>query len=188
MRYRLKRNKYHILTYIGIAVLCIASLVWAAESKFLGSVRIDATADSETYQLSVYNSSGTRVFSVDSSGNVYIAGTISATGLFATPNVTYGHVDHAISATETWTLSTTEEKASIFIVSSGSGGATTVSIYPSGITTCTDGRVYWIRNASNNSVVLKASGGTGVTVASSKTAGAFCHSNDFYRLSADATN
>lgn len=184
-----KRNKYHILTYTAMALLFIASLVWAAQTDIIGSLKITASGDSETYQLSVYNSSGTREFSVDSSGNVYVAGTLTAsTPALTTPDISYGVTAHAISATETWTMTAAEEKTSLLVITSGSAGTTTVSIYPSGITTCTNGRVYWIRNASNNSVVIKRSGGTGVTVASSKTAGVFCYSNDFYRLSADATH
>lgn len=188
MRFKLKKGfNPHVWTYVAIAILCIAALAWAAETTIFGSLKVQASGDSETYQLSVYTSGGTRVFSIDSSGNVYFAGTISATGLYASPNTTYGYSTHTnTTADEVWTLSATETKSNLLRVYQGTGSPIIVPTTP---TACTAGRVYFVRNqASSVSVVIKVSGQTGVTVASAKTAAAWCDGTDFLRLTADASN
>ena len=167
--------KERLLTYILVALFVGVPLVWAGVTNF-DAIKVIAKSG-DTYQIEVDNSSGTRVFSVDSSGNVYTGGAVTGQA--------YAIATHSYTAAETWTLSAAEEAKTILVVSSGSGSP---KIYPSGTTTCTDGKFYIVRNAAKVNVVLKTSDGTGVTIATSKTASAFGWGNDFYRMSADASN
>lgn len=63
------------LLYCFGVLLIGTPLLWAGISDF-DAVKMKAVTD-DTYQIEVDNSSGTRVFSVNSSGNVYVAGVIA---------------------------------------------------------------------------------------------------------------
>lgn len=69
------KHRERILTYLVVALFVGVPLVWAGVTNFDAIKLIAKSAD--TYQIEVDNSSGTRVFSVDSSGNVYMAGTVT---------------------------------------------------------------------------------------------------------------
>jgi hypothetical protein len=211
--------------WLTLCLLMVATPLYAGVTDF-DSVRTTAKTG-DTYQLEVKNSSGTSKFSVDSSGNVTAAGTLSVTGaatlggggtltsptitaptisggatlsgtfsggtfesgthtspVLNTPSTIYGVTAHAITALEDWVMSTAEEKTTYLIVTSGSGTASTVNIKG----TATQGQRFVVRNASNNSVIILKSGGTGVTIASSATAAVFAYGDDYLRETADATH
>jgi len=67
--------KRFVFISVILAVLMTAFSAFAEETDF-NAVRLKALSE-DTYQIEVQNSSGTRVFSVDSSGNTYISGTLS---------------------------------------------------------------------------------------------------------------
>lgn len=69
----------NVALYI-LAFLLVVGISYATVTDFNG-VRVKSTGE-ETYQVEVQNSSGTRVYSVDSSGNVYVGGTMAVTGTF----------------------------------------------------------------------------------------------------------
>jgi hypothetical protein len=117
------------------------------------------------------------------SGGTFTNGTHTAP-ILNSPYATYGVTAHAISALEDWVMSTAEEATTYLIVSSGSGTASTVNIKG----TATQGQRFVVRNASNNSVIILKSGGTGVTIASGKTAAVFAYGSDYLRETADATH
>jgi hypothetical protein len=75
----MKRLLKQITVWVLAPLLICVTLAWAGVTNF-NAIRIDSLSE-DTYQLSIYNSAGTRVFSVDSSGNVYIAGTTTASAI-----------------------------------------------------------------------------------------------------------
>ncbi len=71
--------KWQFKIIVGIAAIlsvCIPGTAGAGTSNF-DSITLAPNAADDTYGVRVNNSSGTRVFSVDSSGNTYIAGTVT---------------------------------------------------------------------------------------------------------------
>lgn len=63
----------------------LISLIFIATSALAGVTNFDSVTvtpkDSDTYGVRANNTSGTRVYSIDSSGNVYVAGTIAVAGV-----------------------------------------------------------------------------------------------------------
>lgn len=116
-----------------------------------------------------------------------LTGTIPASGATVTsPTVTgldaaFNVATHSFAAGEDWTLSASEQKALLLTTSSGSGT-------PSIIAPSTSGKIYVLRNGANVDLILKRSGGTGITVASGKTAILLDNGSDYVRVTADATH
>lgn len=125
-------------------------------------------------------------------GDLTVTGTVTATGAALTtptitsPDITFGAMatQHDYTAHADWTLSTAEAKYVLLITSSGDGTESNIVVYPSP----SNGKLYVVRNGSQQNNVIKASGGTGVTIASSKTAAVMFWGSDFIRVSADATH
>lgn len=178
------KKSLDILLY-ALSFWLVVGLVYAGVSDMDG-IRLKATGD-ETYQVEVQNSSATRKFSVDSSGNVYVAGTLTATGAALTTPTLSGPIltisaTHVFTTLADWTLSASEMLKTLLVASSGSGGA---NIVVSGGTT---GDVKIVRNAGNGTFTIKESGQTGIAVASGKTAIVMHNGTDYIRITADATH
>ncbi len=106
-------------------------------------------------------------------------GATITTPVIASPDISFA-VSTKVLENVDWTLSSTEAKSLLLIVSSGSG---TLSI----IAPTTSGKAYILQNASTNiAVTLKQSGGTGISVASSRTAVLINNGSDYVRVTADA--
>ncbi len=108
------------------------------------------------------------------------------TPTITSPDITFGAMStqHDYTAHADWTLSTAEAKYVLLITSSGDATSSNIVVYPSP----SNGKLYIVRNGSQQNNVIKASGGTGVTIASSKTAAVIFWGSDFIRVSADATH
>ncbi len=80
-----------------------------------------------------------------------------------------------------WTLNAAESICNFLsVTASGSEGAI--------IAPDIAGRYYILRNAADESVTIKISGGTGVAVATGKTATVIHNGTDYVRITADATH
>ena len=125
-------------------------------------------------------------------GDLTVTGTFTATSpalttpTITSPNVTYGvtATQHDYTAHEDWTLSTTEATYLLLVTSSGDGTDSNIVVYP----TPSNGQLYVVRNGSVQNNVIKPSGGTGITIASGKTASVIFWGTDFIRVTADATH
>ena len=84
--------------------------------------------------------------------------------------------DYAASSAD-WTLSATEQKAVLLWVTNA--GATSDIIAPE------EARIFFVYNNSGQSVTIKKSGGTGITVADARVAGVIYASGDYVRLTPD---
>jgi len=78
-------------------------------------------------------------------------------------------------------MSTSEAK--LLLLTTSSGNATANIIAPD-----VSGRLFVVRNARDYNVVIKKSGGTGVTIASNKTAVVIHNGSDYIRVTADQTH
>jgi len=101
--------------------------------------------------------------------------------VITTADVTFAVSSNVFAAGEDWTLSASELKSLLLTVTSGSGT-------PSIIAPSTSGKVYILRNAALVNVTLKRNGGTGIAVASGKTAVLMDNGTDYIRVTADATH
>ncbi len=159
------------LSIILILILFIASALWAADTTYGPKVYKDSGGDRE-----VIASGGT--IKTESGGNIDMeAGSTFYTSGFAAASKVF-------AAGEDWTLSTTELKSLLLTVSSGSGTPSIIDTTVAPIT----GKMFILRNAANIAVTLKQSGGTGVSVASGKTAIMINNGTDYVRVSGDATH
>jgi len=113
-------------------------------------------------------------------GGTHTGATLTAP-VITTADVTFAVSSNVFAAGEDWTLSASELKSLLLTVTSGSGT-------PSIIAPSTSGKVYILRNAANVNVILKRSGGTGITVASGTTAILMDNGTDYVRVTADATH
>ena len=91
----------------------------------------------------------------------------------ATHDYGTGHVD--------WTLSATEQKATVLSLA-GQTDTDGAGI----IATPTNGKVFVVINATAQTITIKATGKTGIGVATTKTAIVMGNGTDFVRLTADA--
>ena len=91
----------------------------------------------------------------------------------ATHDYGTGHVD--------WTLSATEQKATVLSLA-GQTDTDGAGI----IATPTNGKVFVVINATAQTITIKATGKTGIDVATAKTAIVMGNGTDFIRLTADA--
>ncbi len=182
-----------------IAVLAVGLLIPAI---FAGAELLNITAKGVDGDLVYYDASGNEIMSleaanrlltfpsgsgidVESGASLKLGGTAITATAAQINDVTAGKVavsSKAFTAGEDWELSATEAKSAILVVSSGSGTPSIVDQYVSA------GTVKLFRNASNVAVTIKASGGTGVSVASGKTAVVMCVGTDYVRATADATH
>ena len=95
-----------------------------------------------------------------------------------TPSVVQSVAFHNYGASSAdWTLSATEQKAVLLWVTNA--GATSDIIAPE------EARMYFVYNNSGQSVTIKKSGGTGITVADARVAGVIYASGDYVRLTPD---
>jgi hypothetical protein len=125
-------------------------------------------------------------------GDLTVTGTLTATSpalttpTITSPNVTFGvtATQHDYTAHADWTLSTTEATYLLLVTSSGDGTNSNIIAYP----TPSNGKLYVVRNGSKQNNIIKPSGGTGITIASGKTASVIFWGTDFIRVTADATH
>jgi len=125
-------------------------------------------------------------------GDLTVTGTLTATSpaltspTITSPNITYGVMatPHNYVAHADWTLSTAEAAYLLLVTSSGDGTNSNIVVYP----TPTAGKMYVVRNGSVQNNIIKPSGGTGITIASGKTASVIFWGSDFIRVTADATH
>lgn len=129
-----------------------------------------------TYGPKVYNKQGGDELVVANGGAISVedGGNISGLSLSITSKV--------LTLTD-WVLSAVEKLTTLLVCTSGSTGTNYIIDSPG-----TAGRVFIIRNASNGSIVIKENGGTGVTIASGKTAVVMHNGTDYVRVTADATH
>jgi hypothetical protein len=129
-----------------------------------------------TYGPKVYNKQGGDELVVANGGAISVedGGNISGLSLSITSKV--------LALTD-WVLSAVEKLTTLLTLTSGSTGTNYIIDSPG-----TAGRVFIIRNASNGSVTIKENGGTGVTIATGKTAVVMHNGTDYVRVTADATH
>lgn len=106
---------------------------------------------------------------------------VSSGGTFTNPTLNFFAAAHEYTTNADWTLSASEGSALLLIVTSGSTGVNIVA--PN-----TTGRMYALRNDTSQTVTLKKSGGTGISIATGKTAILFHSGSDYVRITADATH
>ena len=95
-----------------------------------------------------------------------------------TPSIVQSVAFHDYGASSAdWTLSATEQKAVLLWVTNA--GATSDIIAPE------EARIFFVYNNSGQSVTIKKSGGTGITVADARVAGVIYASGDYVRLTPD---
>ena len=88
---------------------------------------------------------------------------------------------NAVAATTTWTLSAADLSKLIVEKSGTTGGSTDI------VATPTNGKIYVVyNNATGSNIVFKATGQTGVTVATATSALVMGNGTDFVRVTADA--
>ena len=96
------------------------------------------------------------------------------------PDLTLGVASHDYAgAAAAWTLSAAELKASRIIVTNANGAVDAIA-------TPTAGKMYIILNTSGQALTFKATGQTGVVLASTKSAIVIGNGTDFIRVTADA--
>lgn len=96
------------------------------------------------------------------------------------PDITFGVAAHDYDGGNvTWTLSASEAKALILTVTDANTGADIVGVP-------TAGKIYILANATTQTITIKASGKTGVGVATNKTAVVMGNGTDFVRITGDA--
>lgn len=86
--------------------------------------------------------------------------------------------DYAGAAAD-WTLSATEKNAFVLKVTNANGGCAIVAPAESG-------RVYLVDNQSGQACTIKKTGGTGISIASTKRAIVWYGGSDYVRITADA--
>lgn len=157
---------------------------------------IIATFDAANRKITIPSGSN---ITVSSGGTATFTGATLTGGTFASqtltgatitsPTVTgidttYNVSTHEYTTDADWAMSATEAKSILLSVSSGSGALNIIGPDVSG-------RLYVVRNGSAGavgSVTLKKSGGTGITVASGKTAILMHNGSDYIRVTADGTH
>ena len=150
---------------LTILILLLASVGWAADA---------------TYQTKVYKDSGGDRQVVASGGEIMIEQDGILTGLTL-------KVASIVMAGVDYTLSTAEALCNILVVTGSPSGQ---SIIAPTLTTSGASLLYTVRNAGGDSgtVTIKATGQTGVDIATGKTAEVYFLTDDYVRKTADATN
>ncbi len=100
-------------------------------------------------------------------------------------DTTWAVSSHEYTTTDDWEMSGTEAKSLLLTLTSGDGAGDRNIIAPD-----VSGRLYIVRNdtTAGGSAVIKKSGGTGVSIASGKTATVIHNGSDYIRVTADATH
>lgn len=197
--------KKKVLLYV-VGLLLLGALAWAGTSNFEAVTVTPAVDDSYGYRMN--NSSGTRIYSVDSGGNAYISGTLSVTGVLSatsaaltTPTITsptitsptvtspvvrYGYTSYPYTSGSgsTYSVASTDASPGVYRITGGSGTTTFVMSY-TGTAAGNAGKIFYIINSSSNSVTFMQSGATGVTVATLKIVTVVGNGTDFERITAD---
>ena len=183
-------------------IMLLATFAFAGETN-LDSLTVTPT-DLDTYSLRGNNTSGTRVFSVNSSGNTYAAGTLDVTGAvgvtgvltapsavlvtptITTPTMTFGYTSYAYTSGSgaTYAVSATGTVPHAYRITGGSGTTTFVMTY-GGTAASNAGKIFYIINSSSNTVTFKSSGATGISVATLKIMTVVGNGTDFERITAD---
>ena len=161
------------LCILSVLLLLVASSLWAADT---------------TYQTKVYHEQGGErevvadggKISVESGGSVefesggYVSGFSQKIASIVMTGVDY-------------TLSATEALCNILVVT---GSPSSKAIIAPTISASGVARLYTVRNAGSDSgqVTIKKSGGTGVDIATGKTAEVYWGGSDYLRKTADATH
>lgn len=178
-----------VILILGIAVYAYAELN-------------NITARGVAGDLCFYDKSGNEIFCIEASNRLVsypsgsgadfesgsslkLAGTeITATAAQLNNAVagTFAVSSKAITMSDDWVLSATEAKSTVLVISSGSGALSIVDLY------IASGKVFVVRNEMGATVTIKKSAGTGVEIASGKTAVVMCANNDYVRVTADATH
>ena len=185
---------------LSLLLMLVAAIAWAADATYQAKVYMKQGAEEQVVAdggaITVESGGKITFGGVDlTSGTDTItttAGTQTLTNKTLTtptitsPNVTYGvtATQHDYTAHEDWTLSTTEATYLLLVTSSGDGTDSNIVVYP----TPSDGKLYVVRNGSVQNNIIKPSGGTGITIASGKTASVIFWGTDFIRVTADATH
>ena len=180
-------------------IVCLMLLTTVA---FAGETNLDSLTvtpqSTDTYSLRGNNASGTRVFSVNASGNVYVAGTLDATGVvtapsavlatptITTPTMTFGYTSYAYTSGSgaTYAVSATGTVPHAYRITGGSGTTTFIMTY-GGTAASNAGKIFYIINSSSNTVTFKSSGATGINVATLKIMTVVGNGTDFERITAD---
>ena len=109
-----------------------------------------------------------------------LAGLTLTAPVLNAPNITHGVATHDYAgAAVAWALSASELKATRIIVTNANGAVDAVA-------TPTAGKMYIILNTSGQALTFKATGQTGVVLASTKSAIVIGNGTDFIRVTADA--
>lgn len=100
--------------------------------------------------------------------------------IVTSPDITLSVVDHDFSGGHAdWTLSA-EELKNLVVTCQNSDQASNI------IGPTTAGRVYIVNNATSSNIVFKTAAGTGVTIATNKTAIVRCNGTNYVRVTGDA--
>ena len=163
--------KNRLLTAVLLIGLIIPAFIGAAELMNITTEGVDGN-------WVIYDKSKNEIVTFDAANRAMsIPSGSYITGL-ATKETT-----HVFTTLADWTLSATEMICNLLITSSGSGGANIIA-------PAAPGREYVVRNAGDGTVTIKKSAGTGVSIASGKTATVRYSATaaDYIRITADATH
>lgn len=165
-----------------LAVLVIPGILWAAELNNVTARGVDGN-------LVFYDASGNEIFTMDASNRKLSIPSGSAIEL-ASGGYVSGFSQKIASIVMTgvdYTLSATEALCNILVVT---GSPSSKAIIAPTISASGVARLYTVRNAGSDSgqVTIKKSGGTGVDIATGKTAEVYWGGSDYLRKTADATH
>ena len=114
-------------------------------------------------------------------GAVTVGTTLGVTGNTTLGGLIGSKASNSTAATTTWTLSAADLAKLIVEKSGTTGGSTDI------VATPTTGKIYIVyNNGTGSNIVFKATGQTGVTVATAKSAIVMGNGTDFIRVTADA--
>jgi len=185
-----------IAVLIIIAIVFLATTPWAAELNNVTSKGVDGN-------LVFYDASGNEIMSLEAANRLltFPSGSgidvesgaslkLNGTAIITAPTVTsldttWAVSSHEYTTTADWEMSGTEAKSLLLTVTSGAGAGDRNVIAPD-----VSGRLYIVRNdtTAGGSAVIKKSGGTGVSIASGKTATVIHNGSDYIRVTADQTH
>jgi hypothetical protein len=170
-------KKRSVIAVLVVALLLVATTLWAAELN-------NVTAEGQDGNLVYKDVSGNIINKWDAANRAIVVPSGSAINIEDGGKITGFNIglaaSHVILAVEDWVLSTAEAVCALLTTSSGS--------HASIIAPDTSGKVYIVRNAGLGTVTIKKSGGSGVSIATGKTAIVLHNGSDYVRVTADATH
>ena len=195
---------------LSLLLMLVAAIAWAADATYQAKVYMKQGAEEQVVAdggaITVESggkitfggvdlTSGTDVITTNAGTQTLTNKTLTAptinggtvaSATVTSPDLTLGAIatQHDYTAHEDWTLSTTEATYLLLVTSSGDGTNSNIVVYP----TPSNGKLYVVRNGSVQNNIIKPSGGTGITIASGKTASVIFWGTDFIRVTADATH